>query len=155
MTEVTLRDASEEDLPIIHTIESKLYPVPWTLNFFRIIFHMNRDLFITARTQEELIGYTVGEIEKMGKVDSPRRAGHVLNIAVKSMYQGRGIGTMLLDEVERRFIEKGADIAYLEVRESNQQAREIYKNRGYEYVRTVEGYYGDEDGLIMSKKLEP
>lgn len=152
---ITLRDAVEEDLPVVHDIESKLYPVPWTLNFFRIIFHMNRDLFITARDQEELIGYTVGEIEKMGKVDRPRRAGHVLNIAVKKEYQGKGVGTMLLEEVERRFIEKGSDIAYLEVRESNHRAREIYKNRGYEFVRIVENYYGDEDGIIMSKKLEP
>jgi len=144
----------EEDLPIIQMIESKLYPKPWTINFFRIMFHMNQDLFIVALNDDELIGDTVGEIEKIGKVSGPRMAGHIMNIALKSQYQGIGVGTMLLDEIESRFISKGVDIAYLEVRESNVRAQQVYKHRGYEYVRTVESYYGDEDGFIMTKKLD-
>lgn len=114
---------------------------------------MNEDLFFVAVQDERIIGYTVGEIEKMGRVNAPRNAGHVLNIAVRQEYQGKGVGTMLLDEVERRFKEKGAEVAYLEVRESNSNAQQLYRHRGYQYVRTAEGYYGDEDGYIMSKKL--
>lgn len=149
-----LRDAVEEDLSIIHSLESKLYPKPWTFNFFRIMFHMNQDLFIVAVNDDELIGYTVGEIEKREKASSPKFAGHIMNIAVKSEYQGMGVGTILLDEIEDRFIGRGADIAYLEVRESNMRAQQVYKHRGYKYVRTVENYYGDEDGYIMTKKLD-
>ena len=145
----------EEDLEHIHRIESDLYPKPWTFNFFRIMFHINEDLFINAVDNEEIIGYAVGEIEKRGKVVTPKKAGHVLNIAVQSQYQGMGVGTMLLDEIENRFLSKGADIVYLEVRESNMRAQQVYKHRGYEYVRTAENYYGDEDGFIMTKKLEP
>ncbi|MCW4013473.1 MAG: ribosomal protein S18-alanine N-acetyltransferase [Candidatus Bathyarchaeota archaeon] len=154
MGTIRLRDACEEDLPLIHLIEEEVYPVPWTPNFFRIIYHMNEDLFIVAVEDERIIGYTVGEIEIMGRKDAPRKAGHVLNIAVRSEYQGRGVGTMLLDEVEMRFMRKGSNIAYLEVRESNENAQKIYSHRGYLYVRTAENYYGDEDGYIMSKKLD-
>jgi ribosomal-protein-alanine N-acetyltransferase len=134
-------------------IEEEVYPVPWTFNFFRIIFHMNENLFLVAVQDERIIGYTVGEIEVMGRRDDPRKAGHILNIAVRKEYQGRGVGTMLLDEVEKRFRGKGADVAYLEVRESNVNAQQLYRHRGYQYVRTAEGYYGDEDGYIMSKRL--
>jgi len=151
---ITLRDAVEEDLEQIHRIESDLYPKPWTFNFFHIIFHINMDLFIVAVDDQEIIGYAVGEIEKRGKVDTSRKAGHVMNIAVRSQYQGMGVGTMLLDDVENRFQSNGADIAYLEVRESNMRAQQVYRHRGYEYVRTVENYYGDEDGYIMTKKLD-
>ena len=154
MPKISLRDAVEEDLELIHSIESDLYPTPWTFNFFRIIFHMNQDLFIAAIDDDELIGYAVGEIARMGKVNNPRKAGHIMNVAVKSQYQGKGVGTMLLDEIESRFISNGADIAYLEVRESNEKAQQVYRHRGYEYVRTAEHYYGDEDGIIMTKKLE-
>ena len=154
MPNITLRDAVEEDLEEIHRIESVLYPKPWTFNFFRIMFHMNKDLFIVAVDSDEIIGYTVGEIEKMGKVDNPRKGGHVMNIAVKSEYQGMGVGTMLLDDIENRFLSIGADIAYLEVRESNMRAQQVYRHRGYEYVRTAENYYGDEDGFIMTKELD-
>ncbi len=82
----------EEDLPTIHIIETEVYPIPWTFNFFRIIFHMNEGLFIVAEEDKTIIGYTVGEIEIVGKVSSPRKAGHVLNIAVRAEYQGRGVG---------------------------------------------------------------
>ena len=144
----------EKDLEHIHRIESDLYPKPWTFNFFRIMFHINEELFIIAIDDEEIIGYAVGEVEKRGKMDTPRKAGHVMNIAVRSQYQGMGVGTMLLDDIENRFLNKGADIAYLEVRESNMRAQQVYRHRGYEYVRTVENYYGDEDGYIMTKKLD-
>ena len=154
MPKLLLRDAVEEDLPVIHGIESTVYPSPWTFNFFRIMFHMNQDLFIVALFEDDVVGYTVGEIEIMGKKSSPRNAGHVLNIAVSSKFQGKGAGTILLDELESRFIKKGADMAYLEVRESNERAQRVYRNRGYHYVRTAKNYYGDEDGLIMTKRLE-
>ena len=153
MPTITLRPATEEDLPIIHVIETEVYPAPWTPNFFRIIFHMNKDFFLVALDGDEIIGYTVGEIELMGKKSNPRKAGHVMNIAVKGTHQGRGVGTMLLDEVESKFIQGGADIVYLEVRESNLNAQSVYKRRGYEYVRTAKDYYGDEDGYIMTKSL--
>jgi len=151
---ITLREAKEDDLPKIHMIESKVYPEPWTFNFFRIIYHMNTELFLVALDEEEVIGYTVGEIETASKARrASAKVGHVLNIAVKVDYQGIGVGTMLLDELEKRFKESGAFFSYLEVRESNTNAQEMYRNRGYEYVRTAENYYGDEDGLIMTKRL--
>ena len=154
MHNITLREAKEDDLPKIHMIESKVYPEPWTFNFFRIIYHMNTELFLVALDEEEVIGYTVGEIETTSKARrASAKVGHVLNIAVKVDYQGIGVGTMLLDELEKRFKESGAFFSYLEVRESNTNAQEIYRNRGYEYVRTAENYYGDEDGLIMTKRL--
>ena len=154
MPTITLRQATEDDLPVIHTIETQVYPVPWTTNFFRIIYHMNKELFLVAIDDDEIIGYTVGEIEIMGKRSAPRKTGHVMNIAVKEIYQGKGVGTMLLDEIEARFQKGGAGIVYLEVRESNLNAQSVYKHRGYEYVRTAKDYYGDEDGFIMTKKLE-
>ena len=155
MPEISLRDAVEEDLPIIQSIESKVYPTPWTLNFFRIIFHMNQGLFILAIDNNELVGYTVGEIESMGKVSKPRKAGHIMNVAVRADYQGMGVASMLLDEIEKRFMARLVNIAYLEVRESNTHAQSVYRHRGYQYVRTAKEYYGDEDGFIMTKKLEP
>ncbi len=153
MQKITLHEATEDDLQAIHMIENMVYPTPWTLNFFRVMFHMNPGLFLVAISNDEIIGYAVGEIEKMGKVSSPKKAGHVMNIAVRDDFQGKGVGTMLLDELEKRFKDNGADIAYLEVRESNKRAQQVYRNRGYTYVRTAEDYYGDEDGFIMTKSL--
>jgi ribosomal-protein-alanine N-acetyltransferase len=153
MENVHLREATEDDLLIIHGIEESVYPVPWTFNFFRIIYHMNEDLFIVAVDDDNIIGYTVGEVQVMGRKEAPRKAGHVLNITVCRENQRRGVGTMLLDEIEKRFSDREANIAYLEVRESNAIAQKLYHERGYQYVRTSKDYYGDEDGFIMTKRL--
>jgi len=150
---ISLRVAVEDDLEVIHGIEKSVYPTAWTLNFFRLMLGMSGDMFLVAVENGEVIGYTVGEVRKMGRVGDAKTAGHVLNIAVSEDHQGRGVGTMLMDEVERRLREGGADVAYLEVRESNTGAQAVYRKRGYQYVRTAEAYYGDEDGFIMMKSL--
>ncbi len=121
------------------------------MNFFRLMANMNPELFIVATVDEKLVGYTVGELDarRDGKT-----VGHVMNVAVEPRHRNRGIGTLLMDELEARFLRLGAAAAYLEVRESNVGAQRLYSHRGYVYLRKVEGYYGDEDGLVMTKTLE-
>ena len=94
---------------------------------------------------------SVGEVASRGK---GRRAGHVMNVAVEPPNCEKGVGTALLDELESRFAACGATMAYLEVRESNLEAQRLYRKRGYVYLRKVDAYYGDEDGLVMTKLLE-
>ena len=77
-----------------------------------------------------------------------------MNVAVDSRHRDRGVGTMLMEELEARFLRLGATAAYLEVRESNVDAQRLYSRRGYVYLRKIEGYYGDEDGLVMTKTLD-
>lgn len=150
---VVLRVAVEDDLDVIHGIETSVYPTAWTLNFFRLMLGMSGELFLVAVEDGEVIGYSVGEVKTMGRVGDVKTVGHILNIAVSEDHQGKGIGTMLLDEVELRLKGGGADMAYLEVRESNTGAQAVYRKRGYTYVRTAEAYYGNEDGYIMMKSL--
>lgn len=145
--------AVEDDLEVIQGIELSVYPTAWTMNFFRLMLGVSGDMFLVAVENGEVIGYTVGEVKKMGRVGDAKTVGHVLNIAVSEDHQGRGVGTMLMDEVELRLRGGGADVAYLEVRESNTGAQAVYRKRGYQYVRTAEAYYGDEDGFIMMKSL--
>lgn len=150
---VSFRVAVEADLEVIHGIEESVYPTAWTLNFFRLMLGISGEMFLVAVENGEVIGYTVGEVKKMVRRGDTTIVGHILNIAVTKDHQGRGIGTMLMDEVELRLRESGADVAYLEVRETNTGAQAVYRKRGYQYVRTAEAYYGDEDGFIMMKSL--
>ncbi len=150
MQEIRLRGLREGDLEAIHWIERSSYPTPWSMNFFRLMANMNPELFIVATIGEKLVGYTVGELNGRG---NGRKVGHVMNVAVDSRHRDRGVGTMLMDELEARFLRLGVKAAYLEVRESNVDAQRLYSRRGYVYLRKVEGYYGDEDGLVMTKPL--
>lgn len=153
MFNIILREAREEDLNGIYAIESSVYSVPWTLNFFRIILHMKKNMFIVATKDRQILGYTIGEIETSRVSKDSKKIGHIMNIAVSNEYQGKGVGTILLNEIENIFIEHKAAVSYLEVRESNKIAQQIYKKRGYIYIKTIQKYYGNENGFIMSKKL--
>lgn len=150
---IQLREVHEDDLSRIYSIETEVYPVPWSFPFFTVMYHLDTTIFIVATVDEEIVGYCVGEVETMGSRDKPVLSGHVMNVAVTEDYQKKGVGSLLMDEIEKRFIEGRAEVAYLEVRESNTGAQEMYKKRGYQYVRTSKGYYGDEDGYIMMKSL--
>lgn len=145
--------AVEDDLEVIRGIELSVYPTAWTMNFFRLMLGISGELFLVALDGGELIGYTVGEVNKMGTVADPKTVGHVLNVAVRADHQEGGVGTLLMDELELRLQRKGAEVAYLEVRESNAGAQAMYLKRGYQFIRTSKGYYGDEDGFIMMKSL--
>jgi len=145
--------AVEDDLEVIQGIELSIYPTAWTMNFFRLMLSLSSELFLVALDDGKLIGYAVGELNKMGTVADPKIVGHVLNVAVTEEHQGGGVGTVLMDELELRLQRKGAGVAYLEVRETNAGAQAMYRKRGYRYVRTSKGYYGDEDGFIMMKSL--
>jgi ribosomal-protein-alanine N-acetyltransferase len=112
---------------------------------------LEKNLFLVAVNDNEIVGYSVGEVESRGKNG---KAGHIMNVAVKKQFRNKGIATSLMDELERRIKKQGVQISYLEVRISNVIAQELYKNRGYAFLRKIENYYGDEDALVMTKKLE-
>jgi ribosomal-protein-alanine N-acetyltransferase len=107
------------------------------------------DLFLVAEAENRIVGYAVGEVERRGV----ERVGHVMNLAVASEWRRRGLAGMLLDELERRFAERGALSSYLEVRVSNTPAKNLYLKRGYFEAGYLPNYYRGEDGIAMEKPL--
>lgn len=80
--------------------------------------------------------------------------GRIFWLAVKPIYQGRGIGMMLLLEILKTFRLMGALSATLEVRVSNKRAQSLYSSLGFQMVGIFPGYYSDgEAALIMKRRL--
>ena len=149
-----IRLCRREDLEHIQSIETTSFPDPWPLTIFGYILDRTPDLFLVAE-EDELVGYIVGEIRELiiSGISHRSKAGHVMNIAVEKEWRERGVGSLLLDEIETRFKERAAQQVTLEVRESNTTARTFYVNRGYEDIGKVQAYYGNEDAIIMRKPL--
>lgn len=80
---------------------------------------------------------------------------HVLNVAVAPEARRRGVARALMREVERRGAGRGARIATLEVRRSNQAALELYRSLGYRKVGVRPRYYAEEgeDAIVMERAL--
>lgn len=148
-----IRNATPRDIPRVHEIERRVFPSPWGPEFFHYTLETEPGLFLVAAEGDEVTGYTVGGIEWMRLAGSARVVGHIKNVAVTERWRRRGVGSMLMDELEARFVVQGAELAYLEVRESNHVAQEMYGGRGYRVIERIEGYYGDENALVMALEL--
>ena len=147
--ELTIREARVQDLTSVHRIELSSYPDPWPRSLFYLMRGRAPGLFLVADIVGEVVAYAIGEVEwKMGE-----RVGHVMNIAMAENRRRQGIASRLMDELERRFIERGATTCYLEVRVTNVAAQALYRKRGYMELGLLLGYYHDEDGLAMEKPL--
>jgi ribosomal-protein-alanine N-acetyltransferase len=77
---------------------------------------------------------------------------HLTNIAVRSQYQGKGLGELLVLATIDLAIELKASFMTLEVRASNLVAQSLYHKYGFEQMGIRHGYYLDnrEDAVIMS-----
>lgn len=82
------------------------------------------DLFLVAEDSNTIVGTVIGGYDG--------RRGMIYHLAVERAYRGRGIGTMLMDEVERRLRAKGCVKAYLLVKRGNEDVVEFYSQRGWE-----------------------
>ena len=71
------------------------------------------------------------------------RRGLVYHLAVDASVRERGIGALLMEEVEKRLKVKGCIRSYLLVTTENEQAMGFYKKRGWSRMDTVYVYGKD------------
>jgi ribosomal-protein-alanine N-acetyltransferase len=84
---------------------------------------------------------------------------HLLNITVAPAQRHRGLGLALLDELCRWSRSQGAQWLWLEVRQSNQRALQIYERYGFRRVGERRDYYPlslgrRETAVVMSHRLQ-
>ena len=75
------------------------------------------------------------------------------NVMVSEEYRGQGIGTKLMAYLVSLAIQLMVDNITLEVRVSNEIARNLYKKFGFKEVALRKFYYGNEDGILMEKNI--
>ena len=75
------------------------------------------------------------------------------NFLVNEDSRGQGIGKKLLSYLVVIGINNHVVNITLEVRKSNQIARNLYKKFGFREVALRKFYYGDEDGILMEKQV--
>ena len=85
---------------------------------------------------------------------------HLLNITVNPAFQRQGWARVLLDALALWSRQKSAQWIWLEVRQSNERAREIYLKHGFAEVGLRKNYYPNPDGprenaVLMSLNLWP
>lgn len=146
---ITVREMTWDDLDQVMVIENENFSVPWTeMGFFTYLMRSDA-LFLVAEDEEteEIAGYC-GIIMAADE-------GDITNVSVKKSLQGKGIGTMLVEELAKRMLEQEIKMIFLEVRQSNKAALALYEKQGFEHMGIRKNYYSDpvEDAITMSRKL--
>ncbi len=102
-----------------------------------------------------VVGYVVVEVDIRYLPFEMRteKRGHVLNLAVDPRFRRRGLATKLMEHGLAWLRQQGMSEVWLEVRVSNKAARLLYQKLGFSEMRRLWRYYGDEDAVVMARRL--
>jgi ribosomal-protein-alanine N-acetyltransferase len=147
---VTVQDASVKCLERLYEIEKECFvEEAFTKRQISLLLTDYNSISLMAKEEGKIVGFIVGTIYPDGKLVN----GHILTIDVLPSHRRKGIGQMLLQEMEKIFVQKGVEACLLEVREGNAAALSLYHKLGYEEIGRLENYYGKEHGIYLKKTM--
>ena len=138
-----IRQAERADLLAIYRIEQEAFPQPWPFTAFEQ--YLGESGFLVA-DEGVVLGYIVADT--VPNHGAP--LGHVKDLAVRADRREEGIGAHLLERALTELGARGVPEVKLEVRETNEPARGLYRTYGFVHRRTIPEYYADgEDAIVM------
>lgn len=144
LPEIEITRMKRRHLRKVLNIEARVYPRPWSMSLFMSeLAQRSTRSYLVARHEGVVVGYC-------GMMFASDEA-HVTNIAVDPDFHGLKIGTRLLLTSITEAIARGCNTVSLEVRVTNQVAKEMYTKFGFHSTGVRKGYYVEtrEDALVM------
>ena len=137
-----------KDLHDVYDIEQSVFPYHWTLRNLEGSLASENMGIVLRDISGKLIGYfiTLDIVDEL----------ELLKIAVGKEFQGKGYGRLLMEKVIELAEHLEMSSIFLEVRESNIPAIELYKKTGFKTIGIRPGYYVQpkEDALLMKMDVE-
>jgi len=134
-----------EDVPAVIEIDQASFSLPWPERSFR---HELTDNPASRCWVYEMDGQVVGMLVAWLLVDE----AHIATLATHPDFRRRGIAKELLTHALYCMAKEGAVSSFLEVREGNAAAQEMYRKFGFSVSGRRKGYYKDnrEDAILMT-----
>ena len=145
----TVRPMKESDLNVIMYLENTCFVAPWGLKDVKYELKDNpvSNLWVI---ESDLTG-VVGFVDYWITFDSAT----VCQICINPVYQRKGLGSMLIEEMIKDCRTENVRNITLEVRDHNVAAIKLYEKHGFKKTIVKEGYYTNGDNaLYMIKELE-
>jgi ribosomal-protein-alanine N-acetyltransferase len=143
-----IRRATRADVPALVAIERACFSDPWTASGIRETIQYETARAFVAEAGGQAVGYVMARISG--------EEGEILNLAVLPNWRRKGIARCLLDGALGSIAAAGVTEAYLEVRQSNDEAITLYQSQGFRPVGVRPDYYRDprEDALVLRAPLQ-
>ena len=136
---------SPDELDGLLAVEETSFTNPWTREMYLAELENTGVSYVFVA--RETTGRIVGFCSFWRVVDEL----HINNLAVLPMYRRRGVASAILGRVFDEARVLGASRATLEVRRSNDAARQLYERFGFAVAGVRRGYYRnpEEDALVL------
>ncbi len=141
-----IRRATPDDVPAISRAEEAIFPDPWSYTDVLTTVTSNGAMCYVAKGDDgALLSYIIGR--------TVMPEGEIYRIATLPEYRKRGIAYRLLDYALKTERGHGLESVFLEVREKNFAARNLYKAYGFIEIGKRKNYYRDpsDDAVLMMK----
>lgn len=144
---MTIRHLEETDLNQVCKIESALFTDPWSRQGFLDCLRLDYVINLVISEGGQIAGY--------GCLYLVLEEGNIMNIAIDTSFQGRGLGGRLLDALLDAGRARGTVTFFLEARRSNTPAVKLYTSRGFRQIAVRKNFYQKpvEDALVMKKDV--
>ncbi|MBQ7333400.1 MAG: ribosomal protein S18-alanine N-acetyltransferase [Clostridia bacterium] len=141
-----IRRAVPDDAPLIARAEALIFSDPWSIKDILSTITANGALCYVAKSDSgDLLSYVIG------RTIIPE--GEIYRVATLPDARRRGIAYRLIDYALKTERGRGLESIFLEVREKNVPARNLYKSYGFIEIGTRKNYYKnpDDNAIIMMK----
>jgi ribosomal-protein-alanine N-acetyltransferase len=153
---IVVRKCTVEDLKGVIKVNEQELPEDYPYFFYKSILDNYPESFIIAcNNNGDIIGYIMWRVERAPAIASLKlkNNGHLVSIAVSKSYRRLGIATTLLSHSMKKIKKYKIDEFVLEVRISNYEAINLYKNFNFLTHSIKEKYYRDgESAYYMNLK---
>lgn len=138
-----VREMTDREVCFVAEIEGECFSDPWSLESIKQGLKQEFDTYLILEEEGKLCGCCIFRIIA--------GEGELLRIAILPEYRGRGLSKKLMDSMVGYSRKKGAKALSLEVRRSNEKARNLYESYGFLVESVRKDYYRNptEDALIM------
>ena len=141
-----IRPASPADAPTLAALEVRCFGDPWSEAAFRELFAQPLAVVRVCQRRGQTIGYAVASVVA--------GTSEILNLAVAPEWRRHGVGRALLEDLLRQIASRDGREAFLEVRESNQDAQALYARHGFRVVGQRRDYYRNPRETALVLRLE-
>ncbi|WP_044470343.1 ribosomal protein S18-alanine N-acetyltransferase [Mannheimia massilioguelmaensis] len=146
---INITPIQENDFERLFEIEQAAHLVPWSMGTLKNN-QGSRYINLKLIEQNQIIGFAICQ--------TVLDEATLFNIAIDPNFQGKGLGKKLLSQLIEILREKAILTLWLEVRESNNTAKQLYDKLGFNEVDIRKNYYpnpqgGRENAIVMALYL--
>ena len=142
-----VRETVMEDAAAIAEMEHQIFSDAWSEKSVLDTMNQKNAVCLTAEKAGRIIGYVLSY--------TAADEAEIARIAVAEEFRRQGTARAILRELENVCSSKGVKKLFLDVRESNREARAFYTDMGFQEDGIRRRFYENpqEDGILMSREL--